>query len=117
VQKISRNDFTCPFTTLEFLPKMKRSVIGLFVMVMNNNELCSDWLFYSATHQQEENTGRKIYIFKYFLSQLLGNYTVYKKRASGSIINTRGIQTAFERSVDRVIVSLSRVTMHKLCLY
>ncbi len=70
---------------------MKRSVIGLFGRVTNNNELCSDWLFHSkslmlssaligcftallnvelcsdwlfhsAAHQQEGNTGWKIYI-------------------------------------------------------
>ncbi len=41
---------------------MKRTVIGLFGRVMNNNELCSDWLFHSAAYQQEGNTGRKIYI-------------------------------------------------------
>ncbi len=45
-----------------FLPRMKRSVIGLFGRVMNNNELCSDWLFHSAAYQQEGNTERKIYI-------------------------------------------------------
>ncbi len=48
---------------------MSSALIGCFT-VLFNVELCSDWLFYSATHQQEENTGRKIYIFKYFLSQL-----------------------------------------------
>ncbi len=47
-QKFSRNSFTCAFTTLGFLSRMKRSVIG-FGRVMNNNvELCSDWLFHSA---------------------------------------------------------------------
>ncbi len=61
---------------------MKRSVIGLFGRFMNNNVLCSDWLFHSATHQQEGNTGRKIY------SQL------YRQV----------IETDFERSVDRGIV-------------
>ncbi len=44
----NKNDFTCPFTTLGFLPRMKRSVISLFGRVMNNNELCFDWLFHSA---------------------------------------------------------------------
>ncbi len=55
---------------------------------MNNNvELCSDWLFHSATHfisSQEGNTG-KIYIS--ILSRAviaLGNYSVNKMRASGS---------------------------------
>ncbi len=44
------------------LPRMTRSVIGLLGRVKNNNELCSDWLFHSATHQQEENTGSRTYI-------------------------------------------------------
>ncbi len=55
---------------------------------MNNNvELCSDWLFHSVAHfisSQEGNTG-EIYIS--ILSRAvisLGNYTVYKMRASGS---------------------------------
>ncbi len=47
-QNSSKNGFTCPYTTLGFLPGIKRSVIGLFGRVMNNNELCSDWLFHSA---------------------------------------------------------------------
>ncbi len=97
---------------------MKRSVIGLFGRVMNNNELCSDWLFHSASHQRQGNTGRK-FIFKYFLSQLYRRVIVlYIKRGhQGAVINTRGIETAFERSVDHVIVSLSRDGMHKLRLY
>ncbi len=47
-QNSSKNGFTCPYTTLGFLPGIKRSVIGLFGRVMNNNELCSDSLFHSA---------------------------------------------------------------------
>ncbi len=106
---------------------MKRSVIGLFGRVMNNMssaligcftvllnvELCSDWLFHSATHQQGRN------IFKYFLSQLYHQVIILyiKRRHQGAVINSRGIETAFERSVDRVVVSLSRDAMHKLCLY
>ncbi len=64
---------------------MKRSVIGLFGRVMNNNvELCSDWLFHSAAHFISSQEG-KIYIS--ILSRVvisLGNYTVYKMRASES---------------------------------
>ncbi len=57
VQKFSRNGFTCAFTTLGFLLRMKRSVIGLFgrssaligcFIARLNVELCSDWLFHSA---------------------------------------------------------------------
>ncbi len=55
---------------------------------MNNNELCSDLLFHSAAHfisSQEGNTGRKIYISILSLAVIsLGNYTVYKMRASAS---------------------------------
>ncbi len=43
-----------------------------------------------------------------------GNYTVYKRGHQGAVINTWGIETDFERSVNRVIVSLSRDAMHKL---
>ncbi len=84
------------------------ALIGCFTALLNV-ELCSDWLFHSATHQQEGNTGRK-YIFKYFLSQLYRRIIIlYIKRG-----HQGGIETAFERSVDRVIVSLSRDAMHKL---
>ncbi len=56
---------------------------------MNNNELCTDWLFHSAAHfsssQQEGNTGRKIYISILSLAVISsGNYAVYKMQASGS---------------------------------
>ncbi len=97
---------------------MKQSVIGLFGRVINNNELCSDWLFHSTAHHEKETQGGK-YIFKYFLSQLFRRVIIlYIKRGhQGAVINTRGIETAFERSVDPVIVSLSRDAMHKLCLY
>ncbi len=66
---------------------------------------------------KEETQGGK-YIFKYFLSQLYRRVIIlYIKRGhQGAVINTRGIETAFERSVDRVIVSLSRDAMHKLGL-
>ncbi len=59
------------------------------------------------------------YIFKYYLSQLYRRVIIlYIKRGHlGAVINTRGIETAFERSVDHIIVSLSRHVMHKLCLY
>ncbi len=122
MQKFSRNSFTCPFTILGFLPRMKRSAIGLFGWVMNNNvELCSDWLFHSAAHftnSQEGNTG-KIYIS--ILSHAvisLGNYTVYKMRASGAAINMLAIETAFKCTIAfyfhfRVRDSRS----HELCLY
>ncbi len=114
---------------------MKWSVIGLFGRVPNYNELCligcftvllnvehcSDWLFHNSTHQQEGNKGREKgkFIFEYFISQLYRWVILLyiKRRHQGAIINTRGIETAFEWSVDRVIVSLSRDTMHKLCLY
>ncbi len=58
-----------------------------------------------------ETHGEK-YIFKYFLSQLYHRVNIlYIKRGhQGAVINTRGIETAFERSVDRVIVSGSRCT-------
>ncbi len=65
---------------------------------------------------KKETQGGK-YIFKYFLSQLYRRVIIlYIIRGhQGAIINTRGIETAFEQSVDRVIVSLSRDAMHKLC--
>ncbi len=58
---------------------------------------------------KKETQGRK-YIFKYFLSPLCPWVIIlYIKRGhQGAGINTRGIETAFERSVDHVIVSLSR---------
>ncbi len=67
---------------------------------------------------KKETQGGK-YIFKYFLSQLYRRVIILyiKQVHQGAVINTRGIETAFERSVDRVIVSLSRDAKHKLCLY
>ncbi len=58
------------------------------------------------------------YIFKYFLSQLYRQVIILyiKCGHQEAVINTQGIETAFERSVDHVIVSLSRDAMHKLCL-
>ncbi len=98
-------------------PRMKRSVIGLFGRVMNNNdELCSDWLFHIAAHfssSQVGNTG-KIYIS--ILSRaviLLGNYTVNKMRASGSRYQYAGHWNCFQMH-DRGLLSLSR--SHRLCL-
>ncbi len=87
---------------------------------MNNNELCTDWLFHSAAHfsssQQEGNTGRKIYISILSLAVISSGIMLYIKcRHQGAAINMRGIETAFERSVDCVIVSLSR--SHVLGLY
>ncbi len=65
---------------------------------------------------KKETQGGK-YVFKYFLSQLYRQVIIlYIKRGhQGAIINTRGIETAFERSVDGV--SRSRDAMHKLSLY
>ncbi len=99
-------------------PSMKRSEIGLFGRVMNNNELCSDWLFTVPLISKKETQGGK-YIFKYFLSQLFRRLIILyiKCGHQGAVIITRGIEIVFERSVDRVIVSLSRDAMHKLCLY
>ncbi len=59
------------------------------------------------------------YIFKYFLSQLYHRVIILyiKCGHQEAVINMQGIETAFERSVDHVIVSLSRDAMHKLCLY
>ncbi len=49
---------------------LKRSVIGLFGRVMNNNvELCSDWLFHCAAHFSSLHS-KKETIFQYFLRQL-----------------------------------------------
>ncbi len=96
---------------------LSSALIGCFTALLNV-ELCSDWLFHSAAHQQEGNTGGK-YIFKYFLSQLYRWVIILyiKCGHQGAVINMRGIETAFERSVDRVIVSLSINAMHKLSLY
>ncbi len=58
----------------------------------------------------KETQGEK-YIFKYFLSQLYRrvNILYIKHGHQGAVINTRGIETAFEWSVNRVIVSGSKV--------
>ncbi len=67
---------------------------------------------------KKETQGGK-YIFKYVLSQLYHQVIILyiKQVHQGAVINTRGIETAFERSVDCNIISLSRDAMHKLCLY
>ncbi len=61
----------------------------------------------SAPHSKKETQGGK-YIFQYFLSQLYCRVIILyiKCGHQGATINTRGIETAFERLVDRVIVSL-----------
>ncbi len=64
----------------------------------------------------KETQGGK-YIFKYLQLYRRVIIMYIKHRHQGAVINTRGIETAFERSVVRVMVSLSRDTMHKLCLY
>ncbi len=67
----------------------------------------------------KKETQRGKYIFEYFLSQLYCQVIILyiKRRHQGGVINTQGFETAFERSVGRVIVSLSRNAMHKLSLY
>ncbi len=67
---------------------------------------------------KKETQGGK-YIFKYFLSQLYRRVIILyiKYGHQGAVISTQGIETAFEQSVDRVIVSLSIDAMHKLSLY
>ncbi len=64
---------------------------------------------------KKETQGGK-HIFKYFLSQLYRQVIIlYIKRGhQGAVINTQGIETAFERSVDHVIVSCSRDTMNSV---
>ncbi len=70
------------------------------------------WLI-SVAHSKKETQGGK-YIFQYFLSQLyLRVIILYIKCGhQGATINMRGIETAFERSVDRVIASLSLSRSH-----
>ncbi len=77
------------------------ALIGCFTVLLNV-ELGSDWLL---AHQQQGNTGRKIYIFKYILLQLYRRVIIlYIKRGhQGAVINTRGIETAFERSIYIII--------------
>ncbi len=66
---------------------LSSALIGCFTARLNV-ELCSDSVFHCVAHftnSHEGNTGRKIYIS--ILSRAvisLGNYTVYKMRASGS---------------------------------
>ncbi len=86
---------------------LSSALIGCFTVLLNV-ELCSDWLFHSAAHKQKGNTEENI--FKYFLSQLyLRVIILYIKHGHrGAFINTWGIETGFERSVDRIIVSFSR---------
>ncbi len=99
---------------------MKRSVIGLFGRVMNNNvELCSDWLFHSAAHfssLQEGNTG-KIYI-QYFLAQLYRWVIILyiKCGKQGAAINMLGIETAFKRMIA-FYFHFRDSRSHVLCLY
>ncbi len=76
---------------------LSSALIGCFTALLNV-KLCSDWLFHSATHQQEGNTGRKIYIQILSLAFIsLGDYTVYKK----AVINTRGIETSYSFTFKR----------------
>ncbi len=76
----------------------------------------TEWLI-SVTHSKKETQGGK-YIFKYFLLQLYWVIILHIKRGhQGAVINMRGIETAFEESVNCVIVSLSRGAMHKFSLY
>ncbi len=92
---------------------LSSALIGCFTALFNV-ELCSDWLFHSATHQQEVlSVG--LYRYKQLYRQVIILYI--KCGHQGAVINMQGIETAFERSVDRVIVSHSRDAMHKLCLY
>ncbi len=59
----------------------------------------------SVTHSKKETQGGK-YIFQYFLSQFYRRVIIlYIKRGhQAAAINTQCIETAFEQSVDRVIV-------------
>ncbi len=69
---------------------------------MNNNvELCSDWLFHSASsHSRKETQGGK-YIFQYFLSQLYRRVIILyiKCGHQGAAINMRGTETAFKCTI------------------
>ncbi len=74
---------------------MKRSVITLFGRVMINNvELCSDWLLHSAAHfsSSEETQGK--YIFQYFLAQLYRRVIILyiKCGHQGAAINMRALK-------------------------
>ncbi len=83
---------------------LSSALIGCFTVRLNV-ELCSDWLI-SVAHRKETQ-GK--YIFQYFLAQLYRWVIILYIQCGhqGAAINTRGIETAFERSVDHVIVSLS----------
>ncbi len=75
---------------------LSSALIGFFTALLNV-ELCSDWLFHSAAHQQEGSTGRKIYISILSLAEYHWVIILYIKRGhQGAVINTRGIETAFE---------------------
>ncbi len=77
---------------------LSSALIG-YIKVLLNVELCFDWLFHSATHQQEGNTGRKIYISILSLGVTVYHRVImlYTKRGHrGVVINTQGIETAFE---------------------
>ncbi len=68
----------------------------------------------SVAHSKKETQGGK-YIFQFFLSQFYRWVIILYIKCwhQGAAINTRGIETDFERSVDRVIVSLScSIQMH-----
>ncbi len=135
MQKISRNGFTCLFTTVGFLPRMKWSVIGLFGRVMNNNvELCSDWLFHSAAQcwallwlavsqlrlisvaHRKETQGK--YTFQYFLSQLYHWVIILyiKCGHQGAAINMQGTETAFKCTIA-FYFHFRDSRSHVLCLY
>ncbi len=92
---------------------LSSALIGCFTAPFNV-ELCSDWLFHSATHQKEViSVG--LYRYKQLYRRVIILYI--KRGHQGAVINMQGIETAFERSVDHVIVSHSRDAMHKLFLY
>ncbi len=117
-QKFSRNSFTCSFTTLVFLPRMKRTVIGLFGRVMNNNvviimlssaligcfterlnvALFSYWQLISVTHRKETH-GK--YIFQYFLAQLYRWVIILQMKCGhqGAAITMLGTETAFKCTI------------------
>ncbi len=61
---------------------------------------------------KKETQGGK-YIFKYFLTYRRVIILYINRGHQGAVINTQSIETAFERSVDRAIVSLSRDAMYK----
>ncbi len=93
---------------------MKLSVIGLFGMVMNNNvELCSDWLFHSAAHFGRSHS-------LYFLSQLYRRVIILYIECGHqeATINMRGTETAFKCTIAFYFHFHYRDwRLHKLCLY